>query len=86
VIFGNETYREEIDVTAEEYFHKIKDAKTLPTTSQPPIGEFVELYEQLQRDGYESAVVVTLSSGISGTYQGALSAREMVSGFDVQVY
>ncbi len=86
VIFGSETYREEIDVTAEEYFHKIKDAKTLPTTSQPPIGEFVELYEQLQHDGYESAVVVTLSSGISGTYQGALSASEMVSGFDVQVY
>ncbi|TYR80130.1 DegV family protein [Priestia megaterium] len=86
VIFGEETYREEIDISAEQYFQKIKEAKNLPTTSQPPIGEFVELFEQLKKNGYDAAVVVTLSSGISGTYQGVISAGDMVSDFEVYAY
>ncbi|MBM7704458.1 DegV family protein [Metabacillus iocasae] len=85
VIFGNETYREEMDITAEQFYEKVREAETLPTTSQPPIGQFVELFEQLKEE-YDAAIVVTLSSGISGTYQGAITAGSMVDGIDVHVY
>ncbi len=83
VIFGQETYREEIDITNTQFYEKVREQ--LPTTSQPPIGEFVSLFETLAKD-YDAAVVVTLSSGISGTYQGAVSAGEMVEGIDVYTF
>jgi len=81
VIFGNESLREEIDLTAEEFYEKVKDSD-LPTTSQPPIGQFVELFERLARE-YDAVISVHLSSGISGTYQGAISAGSMVEGIEV---
>jgi DegV family protein with EDD domain len=83
VIFGEETYREEIDITDKQFYEKVREQ--LPTTSQPPIGEFVRLFEELAKD-HDAAIVVTLSSGISGTYQGVLSAGEMVEGLDVYAY
>lgn len=83
VIFGQETYREEIDMTNTQFYEKVREQ--LPTTSQPSVGEFVSLYETLAKD-YDAAVVVTLSSGISGTYQGAVSAGEMVEGIDVYTF
>lgn len=83
VIFGQETYREEIDMTNAQFYEMVREQ--LPTTSQPPIGEFVSLFETLAKE-YDAVVVVTLSSGISGTYQGAVSAGEMVEGIDVYTF
>ncbi|MEH7225040.1 DegV family protein [Bacillus sp. JJ1566] len=83
VVFGEETYREEVDITAEAFYEELKARKDLPTTSQPPIGEFVELFEKLGQE-YDAVISIHLSSGISGTYQGAVSAGDMVEG--VKVY
>lgn len=84
VIFDNETYREEIDISAEAFYEEVKQ-RGLPTTSMPPIGEFVELYEKLANE-YDEVVSIHLSSGISGTFQGAVSAGEMVEGIKVFVF
>ncbi len=81
VIFGTETYREEIDITAEEFYEEVK-TRELPTTSQPPIGHFVELFEELAKE-YDAVISIHLSSGISGTYQGAVTAAGMVEGIKV---
>ncbi|WP_027409275.1 DegV family protein [Anoxybacteroides tepidamans] len=85
VTFGNETYREEIDIDAEQFFVEVKQHKHLPTTSQPPIGAFVELFETLAKE-YDAVISIHLSSGISGTYQGAVTAGTMVDGIDVYPY
>lgn len=82
VVFGSETYREEIDITAEEFFKEIKDADQLPTTSMPPIGLFVEKFEELAKD-YDAVICIHLSSGISGTFQGSVTSGEMVDGIKV---
>ncbi|WP_075982967.1 DegV family protein [Bacillus massilinigeriensis] len=76
VVFGNETYQEEIDISAAEFFEEVKH-KELPTTTQPPIGKFVELFDQLSKE-YDAVISVHLSSGISGTFQGAVTAGQMV--------
>lgn len=81
VIFGNENYREDIDISAEAFYEEVKH-RELPTTSQPAIGEFVELFEKLAKD-YDAVITIHLSSGISGTYHGAVSAGEMVDGIKV---
>ena len=39
VIFGQETYREEIDITAEEFYAKVKSSPVFPTSTQPAVGE-----------------------------------------------
>jgi len=81
VIFGTEVYQEEVDLTANAFYEEIK-TKDLPTTSQPPIGKFVELFEELAAD-YDAVISIHLSSGISGTYQGAVTAGTMVEGIKV---
>lgn len=86
VAFGGETYREEIDISAEQFYEKVKQHKNLPTTSQPAVGEFVELFTSLRDEGYDAVISIHLSSGISGTYQGALTAGNMVDGLKVYAY
>jgi DegV family protein with EDD domain len=76
VIFEGEVYQEEIDIQAEEFFEEVKQ-RELPTTSQPPVGQFVELFEQLSEE-YDAVISIHLSSGISGTFQGAAAAGNMV--------
>lgn len=81
VIFGKEVYREEKELGPEDFYRIVKD-RELPTTSQPPIGEFVQLFEQLAKE-YDAVISIHLSSGISGTFQGAVTAGTMVEGIEV---
>ena len=81
VIFGHESYKEEIELTADEFYEEVKQ-KELPKTSQPSPGEFVTLFESLAKD-YDAVVSIHLSSGISGTYQGSVTAGSMVDEIEV---
>lgn len=85
VIFGEDAYREEHDITMEQFYDKVKNGDKLPTTSQPVIGEFVRVYEEIAKD-YDAVVGIYLSSGISGTYQSSLTAADMVDGLDVHSF
>lgn len=84
VVLGNEIYEEEVDLFADQFYEEVK-TKDLPTTSQPPIGKFVELFENLSKN-YDEVISIHLSSGISGTYQGAVSAGSMVDGIKVHAF
>ncbi|MEH7525227.1 DegV family protein, partial [Bacillus sp. JJ1503] len=81
VIFGNESYQEEVEITASEFFQEVRQ-KELPTTSQPSVGQFVEFFNHLAKE-YDAVISIHLSSGISGTFQGAVSAGEMAEGIEV---
>ncbi|MFA9558915.1 DegV family protein [Evansella sp. AB-rgal1] len=85
VIFGEEEYKEEQEITAEQFYEQMKNTENLPKTSQPAIGFFEQKYEELKQD-YTDIIVITLSSGISGTYQTALSAATMVEGVNVHAF
>lgn len=86
VVMGGETYREEIDVTYQEFYEVVRTSEQLPTTSQPPIGEFVQLFENLRDQGYTHVISILLSSGISGTYQSVVSAGDMVEGIETVAF
>lgn len=85
VNIAGDVYDEEVDLTAGEFYDKVRGAKEFPKTTQPPIGKFVELFEQLSKD-YEDIVTIHLSSGISGTYQGAVQAGNMVEGMNIYAF
>lgn len=85
VNISGELFAEEVDITASAFYDKVRGAKEFPKTTQPPIGEFVVLFEELATD-YDEVISIHLSSGISGTYQGAVQAGEMVEGIDVYAF
>ena len=76
------TYDEEETLFAPEFYGKVRHAKQFPKTTQPAVGKFVELFEKLSEQ-YEDIVTIHLSSGISGTYNGAVQAGNMVEGVNV---
>jgi len=73
VLFGNRIYKEGLDLSYEQFYQKLAQAKNLPTTSQPAVGEFYDLYSELTRDGSE-VISIHISSKISGTIDSALMA------------
>ncbi|MGP4077728.1 DegV family protein [Halobacillus sp. K22] len=85
VIFGHESYQEEMDINADDFYDMVKEGGELPKTSQPSTGLMTEKLEELARD-YDAVVAIHLSSGISGTYQGMRAAGDMVDGIDVHVF
>ncbi|KAA0836211.1 DegV family protein [Bacillus paralicheniformis] len=72
-------YRDRFDIQPDEFIEKMESAAELPKSSQPPLGAFLELYEELTADGSE-VISIHLSSQLSGTYQTAVSASNMVDG------
>nr|WP_158510929.1 DegV family protein [Pediococcus damnosus] len=66
VAFGDQQYRERIDISDAEFYKRLKTEKTFPTTAPPSMGVMEELYHNLAEAGYEEVVSIHLSSGISG--------------------
>jgi DegV family protein with EDD domain len=77
VVFGNEIYRDGVDLTTEEFYRKLESCQTLPTTSTPPLQAFIETYEKLAEETNE-ILVITISRKLSATGESALKAVESV--------
>jgi len=78
IIVGDQTYDEEGGITKEAFFKLLESVATTPSTSQPPSGEFVELYERLAR-GEDEIISLHISSGLSGTIPNAMIAAQQVA-------
>ena len=77
VRFGDEVYRERVNITDEEFYHKLIHGPVHPVTIQPGPQDFVEVYKKLVQEA-DGIVSIHLSSKLSGTYNSALQAKEMV--------
>ncbi|HEY8391386.1 MAG TPA: DegV family protein [Capillibacterium sp.] len=77
VNFPDRSYRDGFDLTRDEFYCLLSAADKLPTTAQPTPGDFLKEIRTALAAGQE-AVVITISSGMSGTYESALLAREQV--------
>ncbi len=75
VNWDGQTYLENIDITAEEFYTRLSQSKTMPTTSQPSAGAFQEVYKKLLDQGYDILSMV-LSSKLSGTWDSAIQGAE----------
>ena len=84
IIFGEESFRENIDIQQQEFYEKLVTYDGVPHTSQPSPGEFCDLYRELTADG--SAVIsIHISSHMSGTIQSARLAASMLENGDITV-
>ena len=73
IFFGREEFADGITISHAEFYQKLISSDVLPTTSQPSPSLFEEVYAEAAEAG-DSVVVITISSGISGTYQSACIA------------
>jgi len=77
-------FEDGVDIFPSEFYERLAKSSTLPTTSQPPAEEFLQIYEELAPD-YDGIVVPLISSGISGTVSSAKTAASMFSKIPVEV-
>lgn len=77
-------YVEGVDITGPQFYELLGKAKKLPTTSQPSPEEFLVHFEKVKEAG-DSAVVFTISSALSGTFQSANIAKEMCGYDDIYI-
>ena len=72
VNFGTESYKDGVDLTAAQFYERLRTSPELPTTSQPTPGDFLAAYEEL--GSYERILSVHIAANLSGTFQSAGTA------------
>ena len=77
VRFGDEQFRETLDITLEEFHAKFKNTAAVPTTSAPSVGDFQDVYEKYKGD---TIISIHLSRDLSGTVSAAENAAQIVGG------
>ncbi|HSC58850.1 MAG TPA: DegV family protein [Gemmatimonadales bacterium] len=75
VMFGDETFKDRVELKPEEFYRRLRQSKVLPTTSQPTPADFVQAFRDA-RTGADEAVAVLLSTGLSGTFQSGQAAAK----------
>jgi DegV family protein with EDD domain len=76
VVINDTFYRETIDITEEDFYERMKNEEGKFQSSQPNLGDIVELYEKLKED-YDFGIAIHASSTLTGTYQTSVMAAEM---------
>lgn len=84
VIFGDETFRDRVDMTDDEFFRRLAGAARLPTTSAPSPGEFADVYRRLAAD-FDGCVSIHLGAQLSATVEAARLGAQAVERFEVEV-
>jgi len=84
VIWGEQTFRDNVDITPDDFYTRLKTAKVMPTTSQPSPGAFQVVYQELIEAGYD-ILSVHISGKLSGTLDSAAQARATFPGANIEL-
>ena len=75
--FGAETFTDGVDITPPQFYQRLAAGGAAPKTSQPAVGDFIATFRRLL-ESHEGILCVSLSGGLSGTYQAACAAARQV--------
>jgi DegV family protein with EDD domain len=78
LIWGDQTYKDGVDIQSGEFFTRLKTAKEMPTTSQVAVVSFQEIFQELVDKDFE-VLALLVSSKLSGTVPSAVQAKELMS-------
>jgi DegV family protein with EDD domain len=84
LIWGEETFRDGIDIQPEVFYTRLQKTSVMPTTSQVTIAEFQRTFQDLVEGGNE-VLAILVSRLISGTIDSAIQAREMLPGAPIEI-
>ena len=79
VLFGDEEFRDGVDLSGDEFYRKLTSSSVTPTTSTPSVGAFQEAYRKVIREGADAVLGIDLASKLSATYGNAIQAARAVS-------
>ena len=77
LIWGDDTYKDGVDIQPDEFYARLKTAKVMPTTSQVSPVTMKTTFETLIAKGYD-VLGIFISAKLSGTIQSAMQAKEMI--------
>ena len=83
--FGDQTFRDRVDISDAEFVRRLERGRNPPTTSQPPPGDFEVVYRELLEGGADGIVSIHIAAVLSGTVSSATIAAEQVAPERVQV-
>lgn len=83
VIFGQQTYLENIEISTTEFYEKMRTTDKLPTTSQITMGQMQMVFDQLIADGFDEVICIHLSSGITSFIDNLQAYARQVEGITV---
>ena len=84
VMFGEETFRDGVDMNNEQFFARLATSTKLPTTSAPSPGDFAELFTRLAKD-HDGCISIHIARSLSATAEAARVGAQSVEGFRVDV-
>jgi DegV family protein with EDD domain len=84
VSLGDETFREGVDINPVDFYPLLEKSEHMPVTSQPSAGDFAETYRKLVEHD-KDILSIHISSGLSGTYNAAVSGAQMVPEANITV-
>jgi DegV family protein with EDD domain len=86
LIWDDERYRDGVDIDPQTFYRRLQERDTIPSTSQPSVGEFVDFYRRVAEEKETNSIVgAYISSKISGTVASAEAAAAQVPELDVTV-
>ncbi|MBU5254688.1 DegV family protein [Tissierella praeacuta] len=77
-VFGEETGKDPFPGEFDEFYNKLQNTKLFPSTSQPAVGEFLDAFNKAFSEGYDEIIAILLSSKLSGTFNSAMLAKDML--------
>jgi len=84
LIWGEETFKDGVDIQPGEFYTRLQTADVMPTTSQPSAAEFKTLFEKLAAEG-KDILAILISSGLSGTVASAVQAQKMLPEVRIEI-
>ncbi len=86
LIWEDERYRDGVDITPESFYHRLQKRDTIPSTSQPSVGEFVDFYRRVAKERQTDTIVgAFISSKISGTVASAEAAAAEIPELSITI-
>lgn len=84
LIWGDQTYRDGVDIQPEEFYTRLKTASVMATTSQVTIATFKDIFSTLIEQG-KDILAILISEKLSGTIDSAVQAREMLPAHPIEI-
>ena len=78
VNFGTESFKDGVHLTSDDFYNILPKGTVFPSTSQPPPGDFIEVFDEIGKDA-DGIVSVHVSSKVSGTYNSAIQGKDQCS-------
>ena len=85
LIWGDQTYKDGVDIESREFFTRLKNAKVMPSTSQVAVVSFQEIFQDSVDNGHD-VLALLVSSKLSGTVQSAMQAKELMGSAGEKVH